>query len=137
MELPLFFALSFDKNTRQFLCDFHFVETSTGFKRNKKLISSYLRIQETMNTLQEKTFKAHQNRLQVVVESPNSLSITYSPKTNCALFDVCDLNGRILITGEIDSDVTAVEISELYPDQYILLVLDGDKVCSAKFSTEH
>lgn len=89
-----------------------------------------------MNTLQEKTFKAHQNRLQVEVESSNSLSITYAPNTSSALFDVCDLNGRILITGEIDKRVTAVEISELYPDQYILLVLDGDKVCSAKFSIE-
>lgn len=89
-----------------------------------------------MNTLQEKTYRAYQNRLQVEVESTKSLSITYSPKTTSALFDVCDLNGRILITGEIVNDVTAVEISELYPDQYILLVLDGDKVCSAKFTTE-
>lgn len=89
-----------------------------------------------MNTLKETTFKAHQNRLQVEVDAHDTLSITYTPNTNCALFDVCDLNGRILVTGEIVNPQTTVDISELYPDQYILLVLDGDKVCSAKFSRE-
>lgn len=89
-----------------------------------------------MDTLQKEQLTGHQNRLRVEIKSPQKLSVIYQPNTEQALFDVCDLNGRILLTGEITTSVTAVEITDLYPDQYILLVLDGDKVCSTKFSLE-
>jgi len=88
-----------------------------------------------MNTLEQQR-TGQRNRLQVNIDSRNELTILYNPNTNRALFDVCDLNGRILITGEITDETTSVEITDLYPDQYILLVLDGDKVCSTKFSLE-
>jgi len=88
-----------------------------------------------MNTLEQQR-TGQRNRLQVNIDSRNELTILYNPNTNRALFDVCDLNGRILITGEITNETTSVEITDLYPDQYILLVLDGDKVCSTKFSLE-
>lgn len=89
-----------------------------------------------MDTLQKQHVTGQQNRLQVNIESAEKLNVIYNPNTDCALFDVCDLNGRILLTGEIKNEVTPVEITDLYPDQYILLVLDGDKVCSTKFSLE-
>lgn len=88
-----------------------------------------------MNTL-EQQHTGQLNRLQVNVDSRNEVTIIYQPKTDRALYDVCDLNGRILITGEITDNPTSVEITDLYPEQYILLVLDGDKVCSTKFMVE-
>ena len=88
-----------------------------------------------MDTLQQK-LTGKGNRLEVNIENPETLTILYGPNTDRALYDICDLNGRILVTGEITDNTTLVEISDLYPDQYIVLVLDGDKVCSTKFSLE-
>jgi len=88
-----------------------------------------------MDTLQQK-LTGQGNRLEVKIENPETLTISYGPNTDRALYDICDLNGRILVMGEITDNTTLVEISDLYPDQYILLVLDGDKVCSTKFSLE-
>jgi len=62
-----------------------------------------------------------------------TLTFSYAPKTNRALFDICDLNGRILKTGEIAQADTKVLVSELHEDQYILLVLDGDEAASKRF----
>ncbi len=59
--------------------------------------------------------------------------VNYNPKTERTLYDICDLNGRVIKTGEIKRDETKIEVSDLYDDQYILLVLDGDRVCSKKF----
>jgi len=63
----------------------------------------------------------------------NTLTFSYAPKTTRALFDICDLNGRILKTGEIAEVDTKVLVSELHEDQYILLVLDGDEAASKRF----
>ena len=63
----------------------------------------------------------------------STLTFSYVPKTNRALFDICDLNGRILKTGEIGKDDTKVKVAELLEDQYILLVLDGDEAASKRF----
>ena len=63
----------------------------------------------------------------------STLTFSYAPKTDRALFDICDLNGRILKTGEIADDATKVKVAELHEDQYILLVLDGDEAASKRF----
>lgn len=89
-----------------------------------------------MDTLRQEQLTGNQNRLQVSIDNSEMLTVAYNPNTDRALYDVCDLNGRILLTGEIVEAKTQVEITDLYPDQYILLVLDGDKVCSTKFSLE-
>ncbi len=89
-----------------------------------------------MNMIKNQQLTDYRNRLRVNLENRDILTVNYTPSTDRTLYDVCDLNGRILLTGEIKNDVTHVEITDLYPDQYILLVLDGDKVCSTKFSLE-
>lgn len=89
-----------------------------------------------MDIVKKQSLAENQNRLQVRLENNDFIIFQYQPKTDHALYDVCDLNGRIMLTGEIINDHTRVEISDLYPDQYILLVLDGDKVCSTKFALE-
>ncbi|TVR38335.1 MAG: T9SS C-terminal target domain-containing protein [Cryomorphaceae bacterium] len=86
-----------------------------------------------MNTISHTTT---QHRLEVSLETSQTLTVLYQPQTERALFDLCDLNGRILVTGEIKQNRTRVDVTDLYPDQYILLILDGDKVCSTKFSIE-
>ena len=73
---------------------------------------------------------------QVVIKldpTANTLTFTYEPRTDRALFDICDLNGRILKTGEVDKKDTKVKVAELHEDQYILLVLDGDEAASKRF----
>lgn len=63
----------------------------------------------------------------------SSMSIGYAPSTDRTLYDICDLNGRIVKTGMIESHTTSVDTSELNNSHYILLILDGDKVTSRKF----
>lgn len=74
------------------------------------------------------------DRLVVAFSDKNNIEISYTPKTDRTLFDICDLNGRILKTGGISDAYTRVDVSDLYEDQYILLVLDGDQLCSKKFT---
>ncbi len=89
-----------------------------------------------MDIIKKQSLAKNPNRLQVRLENQGYIVFHYQPQTDHALYDVCDLNGRIMLTGEIVDDQTRVEISDLYPDQYILLVLDGDKVCSTKFALD-
>ncbi|MCA1752264.1 MAG: hypothetical protein ABR572_10185 [Cryomorphaceae bacterium] len=66
--------------------------------------------------------------------SSGKIDIKYAPKTKRTLFDICDINGRILKTGAISGAVTSVKLDDIaLEDQYIILILDGDRVCSRKF----
>ncbi len=65
--------------------------------------------------------------------SSGVIELNYTPKTTRTLFDICDLNGRILKTGKITHENTAIELSDLSEEShFIILVLDGDRVCSRK-----
>ncbi len=67
--------------------------------------------------------------------STGTIDIGYLPQTERTLFDICDINGRILQTGAITGARTPVKVDELSPERrYIILILDGDRVCSRKFS---
>ena len=61
------------------------------------------------------------------------MTIEYEPTTERTIYDVCDLNGRIVKTGSIEEKITEIDTSDLGSSNYILLVLDGDKVTSRKF----
>jgi len=54
------------------------------------------------------------------------LMFDYDPGTPDALFDICDEEGRIVKTGEINGPVTRVRITDLEGDEYHLMVLDGE-----------
>lgn len=74
------------------------------------------------------------NEPKINLEEGNaSLEVCYKPKTERTLYDICDFNGRILKTGGIQQDKTVIDLNELFDDQYILLILDGDKICSKTF----
>lgn len=62
-----------------------------------------------------------------------SLVVEYLPATDRTLYDICDLNGRIVQTGDISGLRTIVDTSALSPGSYILLILDGEMVTSRKF----
>ncbi len=61
------------------------------------------------------------------------IEIDYAPQTERTLYDICDVNGRILKTGAITSQSTHVDITGLGSEDYIVLILDGDRVHSRKF----
>ena len=54
------------------------------------------------------------------------LMFDYEPGTEDALFDICDSNGHIVKTGEVNGPVTRVRITDLDGEEYYLMVLDGE-----------
>lgn len=63
-----------------------------------------------------------------------TIRIGYQPQTTRTLFDICDVSGRILKTGLIDSPKTEVQVKDLQEGmRYIVLVLDGDRVNTVQF----
>lgn len=54
------------------------------------------------------------------------LMFDYEPGTEGALFDICDREGRIVKTGDIQGPVTRVRITDLDGEEYYLMVLDGE-----------
>jgi hypothetical protein len=75
------------------------------------------------------------NKVRLHLDKANSiLSVKFKPDTERTLYDVCDLQGRILKTGEITSADTKVDLKGLDLNQYILLVLDGNRAYTTKIS---
>ena len=68
-----------------------------------------------------------------VANAGNQIYVSYRPKTVRTVFDICDMNGRILKTGSVLQLTTTIEVSDLQNNNYVLLILDGDRVCSQKF----
>lgn len=54
------------------------------------------------------------------------LMFDYEPGTEDALFDICDQQGHILKSGEVRGPVTQVRLTDVYGDDLILMVLDGE-----------
>ncbi len=74
------------------------------------------------------------NKISVKTDAKNSkLTINFEGHTELSIYDVCDLNGRILKTGRIPSDITDIDISDLDSGTYLLLILDGDRMFSQRF----
>lgn len=62
------------------------------------------------------------------------LYLNYTPQTTRTVYDICDMNGRILKTGKITDSITEVDISDFENDKYVLLILDGDRVINQDFT---
>ncbi len=62
------------------------------------------------------------------------IRIKYKPMTDQVLYDICDLSGRIILTGSIIKEETLISVNDLMSNQYIILILDGDQAISKKFS---
>lgn len=68
-----------------------------------------------------------------VCKMSRHLSLTFERNTDRTIFDICDFNGRILKTGVMGNDFIKIPVEELDNNNYVLLVLDGDRVYSQKF----
>ena len=60
------------------------------------------------------------------------LVIKYSPRTDRTMYDLCDLNGRVIKTGSIEREETVLDISSLNGSKYVMLIVDGDQVISKR-----
>jgi len=64
----------------------------------------------------------------------NQMTIHYDPKTERTLYDLCDMNGRVLRTGLISCKETILEMAGLTAKKYVMLIVDGDRVISQRIS---
>jgi len=72
--------------------------------------------------------------VQVLVSGfKKQIEVNYEPINEKALYDICDLNGRVILSGQISQEVTYINISDLIQKKYILLILDGNNAISRKF----
>lgn len=69
----------------------------------------------------------HQNEIRIRIDQiERLLMFDYEPGTEGALFDICDPNGQIVKTGDVNSPQTRVRITDLRGEEYYLMVLDGE-----------
>ncbi len=72
-------------------------------------------------------------RMNVQVDKVSSkMVVTYAPKTDRTIYDLCDLNGRVIRTGAIEKEETVLDISGLSARGYVMLIVDGDQVISQR-----
>lgn len=73
--------------------------------------------------------------LEIKVNSEQSiLLLEYVPKTEKAFYDICDMDGRVIQTGEITSDDTSIQLGEkINKGAYLIWVVDGDEVSKGRF----
>lgn len=65
------------------------------------------------------------------------LRVWYQPRTSHSIYDVCDTNGTVLKTGQMESEGARIDISDLPGKEYLLLVLDGDEVLRKRVKLEN
>lgn len=76
-------------------------------------------MREVVNTVQEP----------MVDLKENEIHINYSPINGNSIYDLCSLEGRILITGKLNqSDNHIIDMSGFPGGDYNLFILDGDQV---------
>jgi len=67
-------------------------------------------------------------------EAKDRLVVRYTPRTERTIYDLCDMNGRVIKTGRISSEETALDISTLKGARFVMLIVDGDRVFSKRFN---
>jgi len=73
--------------------------------------------------------------LDIKIEPSNGkMVIRYAPRTDRTIYDLCDLNGRVLKTGHINESETVLDISSLNSKKYVMLIVDGDQVISKRIN---
>ncbi|MFB6257732.1 MAG: hypothetical protein ABEH38_03485 [Flavobacteriales bacterium] len=62
------------------------------------------------------------------------LKIWYEPRTSHSIYDICDMDGSVVKTGQMESDGARIDISDLQRRKYYLLILDGEEVVQRSLS---
>ncbi|MFM1930849.1 MAG: hypothetical protein RL226_152 [Bacteroidota bacterium] len=77
------------------------------------------------------------NKLSVqLTEDQTYLEIDYRPMHGAALYDICDVNGRIIKTGKYKGKSMRIAVNDLLSSAYVFLILDGDQIRSKRFTIE-
>ncbi|NNE55323.1 MAG: hypothetical protein HKN32_04840 [Flavobacteriales bacterium] len=66
-------------------------------------------------------------------EDYSMLEVKYQCSTDSPLFDICDLQGRIIKSGKLSTNEFKIKVSDLVNQMYIFLILDGETIRSKKF----
>jgi hypothetical protein len=61
------------------------------------------------------------------------LEVDYKPSSENPMFDICDLDGRIIKTGKFQRGRLKVKVSDLISQAYVFLILDGEQIKSTRF----
>ena len=64
------------------------------------------------------------------------LKIHYTPKTERAMFDICDVEGRIILTGQLSQSPAVIELTENFQlgNSYVIWVVDGSEMSKSRFA---
>ena len=62
------------------------------------------------------------------------LRVKYHGKEDRVYFDICDLSGRIIRTGEMVTPEHSIDLKDLKGEDYIFLLLDGQDIRRKRFS---
>lgn len=73
--------------------------------------------------------------LEIKVNSEQStLLLEYLPKTEKVFYDICDVDGRVIQTGEITNEDTSISLGDkFHKGAYLIWVVDGDEVSKGRF----
>ena len=56
------------------------------------------------------------------------LKVWYKPQTSHSIYDICDADGSVIKTGQMQAEGASIDISDLQKNEYLLMILDGDDV---------
>ena len=77
------------------------------------------------------------NKLSVQLTADQThLEIDYRPMNGSALYDICDLNWRIIKTGKFKGKTMRIAVNDLLSSAYVFLILDGDQIRSKRFTID-
>lgn len=75
------------------------------------------------------------NPLKIKVDHEHaSINVTYQRHSDMAYYDICDTSGRVIRTGRLHKRGVKVDLKELKPSEYVLLILDGSHIERRLFS---
>ena len=66
-------------------------------------------------------------------QSHDTLEIDYKPRSKKPIYDICDLQGKILKSGKFSANRLKIALSDLLNSDYVLLILDGEEIKSRRF----
>jgi len=65
-------------------------------------------------------------------EEAKCMTIRYTPRSERTLYDLCDLNGRVVLSGGIHSQETTLDFTNIKGSRFVMLIVDGDQVVSKR-----
>lgn len=64
------------------------------------------------------------------------LRVWYHPQTTHSIYDICDGDGSVIKTGELQEEGAQIDISDLSGEEYYLLIIDGEEMIKRRVELE-